>query len=193
VGTLVCTAIVSADGFVNDADGRFDWAAPDAEVHAFVNDLESDVGTVLYGRRLYETMRFWEDVPDLASEPVEMQEYAALWAAAEKVVFSRTLTGVDTGRTRLVRDFDPAVVADLVARADGPVSIGGPTLAASAFAAGLVDEVSLLTVPYLAGSGTRFLPDAFCSVLQLLDSRTFGNGTVYARYAVERSSSAALA
>lgn len=184
MGTLVCTGIVSVDGYVNDASGAFDWAAPDVEVHAFVNDLERPVTTCVYGRRLYETMTYWEDPPDLEDEPDVVRDYAALWQAADKVVVSSTLPEVLTARTTLVRSLDPAFLGDLVRRSEGPVSLGGPTLAASAFAWGLVDEVQLITVPYLAGGGTRFLPDGFHSRLRLLDQRSFANGTVFTRYSL---------
>ncbi|GAA2481672.1 dihydrofolate reductase family protein [Terrabacter carboxydivorans] len=188
---LVYTTIASLDGYVADAEGRFDWAAPDAEVHAFVNDLERDVGTYLCGRRLYEVMVYWESAP---TEPTDAddpddhiaQDYARLWQAADKVVHSRTLTEVTSARTRLERDFDPAAVARFVASAERDVSIGGPTLAAEALRAGIVDELRLLTVPVAVGGGTRSLPDGIRLDLDLLDERRFAGGTTYARYAVRR-------
>lgn len=187
MGTLICTGIVSADGYVNDEAGRFDWAEPDPEVHAFVNELESDVTTYVWGRRLYEVMRFWQDPPGLADAPDYVRDYADLWEKAEKVVVSSTLAEVETRRTRLMRGLDPALLEELVAGSGAHVSIGGPTLAAAAFGFGLVDEVRLITVPFVTGGGTRFLPDGFRAPLRLLDERRFGGGTVYTRYAVERS------
>lgn len=179
---LIYSVLASLDGFVEDTSGRFDWAAPDAEVHAFVNELERPVGTHLYGRRMYETMRFWEDVPELGSQPAHIQEYAAIWQAAEKVVYSRTLQGASTARTRIEPEFDAQAVRRLKAEAAGEVGIGGPELAAQAIAAGLVDEYHLFLVPVLVGGGKRALPDGVRADLELVDERRFGNGTVYLRY-----------
>lgn len=191
MGRLMYTAICSLDGYVDDADGGFDWAAPDVEVHAFVNDLERDVGTYLCGRRLYETMVFWETAPtDGAThgpEEAVTQDYARIWQAADKVVHSGTLSSVGSARTRLERAFDPASVARFVETSDRDVSIGGPTLAAEALRAGIVDELRLLTVPAVVGGGTRVLPDGIRLDLTLLDSRRFAGGTTYARYAVRRA------
>lgn len=193
MGRLVYTTICSLDGYVNDADGGFDWAAPDSEVHAFVNDLERDLGTYLCGRRLYETMVFWETAPtDGPSEGPEgpedavTQDYARIWQAADKVVYSRTLSSTASARTRLERDFDPVAVARLVGSSDRDVSIGGPTLAAEALRAGIVDELRLLRVPAVVGGGTPALPDGIRLDLALLDARRFAGGTTYARYAVRR-------
>ena len=190
MGLLVYTTIASLDGYVNDTSGRFDWAAPDPEVHAFVNDLERDVGTYLCGRRLYETMVFWEtaptDGPTAGPGDAVTQDYARIWQAADKVVYSRTLSSTGSGRTRIERDFDPAAAAVLVRESDRDVSIGGPTLAAEALRAGIVDELRLLTVPAVVGGGTRALPDGIRLDLTLLDARRFAGGTTYARYAVRR-------
>ena len=186
---LIYTTIASLDGYVNDAAGGFQWAAPDREVHSFVNDLERDIGTYLCGRRLHEVMVYWQTVPtedsDDPDDAVE-HDYARIWQAAEKVVYSRTLEAVSGPRTRLERDFDPAAVATLVASADRDVSIGGPTLAAEALRAGIVDELRLLTVPVVVGGGTRILPDGIRLDLELLEHRRFAGGTTYARYAVTR-------
>ena len=179
---LIYSVLASLDGFVEDTSGRFDWAAPDAEVHAFVNELERPVGTHLYWRRMYETMRFWEDVQELGSQPAHIQEYAAIWQAAEKVVYSRTLQGASTARTRIEPEFDAQAVRRLKAEAAGEVGIGGPELAAQAIAAGLVDEYHLFLVPVLVGGGKRALPDGVRADLELVDERRFGNGTVYLRY-----------
>ena len=176
---LIYSAIASLDGYVADRDGNFDWAAPDAEVHAFVNDLERPVGTYLYGRRMYETMAAWETLDDPAPE---MRGFAELWRAADKVVYSRTLDAVSTPRTRLERELDPSAVRALVAGAARDVSIGGPTLAGPALAAGLVDQIQLFLNPISVGGGTPALPHDVRVDLQLLDQRRFGNGVVYLRY-----------
>lgn len=186
---LLYTTIASLDGYVNDAEGGFDWAAPDPEVHAFVNDLERDVGTYLCGRRLYEVMVYWESAPTAPSDDPEdriAHDYARIWQAADKVVHSRTLEDVTSARTRLERDFDSGAVARFVASAERDVSIGGPTLAAEALRAGIVDELRLLTVPVVVGGGTRSLPDGIRLDLELLDERRFACGTTYTRYAVRR-------
>ena len=181
---LVYTAITSLDGYVADADGRFDWAAPDAEVHAFVNDLERGAGTYLYGRRMWETMRFWEqDSPEIDASPIS-RDYADLWRAADKVVFSSTLDGVTGARTRLVARFEPDEVRRWKLAASAPLSIGGPGLAAAALAAGLVDELRWIAVPVVVGGGTRWLPDGIRADLELADDRRFDSGAAYRRYRV---------
>jgi dihydrofolate reductase len=179
---LVYSMLASLDGFVEDSSGRFEWAAPDAEVHAFVNELERPVGTYLYGRRMYETMRYWEDPPDLAAQPPHIRDYAALWQAADKVVYSRTLRSVSSARTRIEPEFDADAVRRLKAEVPGEVSVGGPELAAQAIAAGLVDDYHLFLVPVLVGGGKRALPDGVRADLELVDERGFANGTVYLRY-----------
>jgi dihydrofolate reductase len=183
---LIYTTIASLDGYVNDASGGFEWAAPDAEVHAFVNDLERDVGTYLCGRRLYEVMVYWETAPTDDPGGDIGHDYARIWQAADKVVHSRTLDAVTSARTTLERDFDSESVARFVASADRDVSIGGPTLAAVALRAGIVDELRLLTVPVVVGGGTRTLPDGLRLDLELLDLRRFAAGATYTRYAVRR-------
>jgi dihydrofolate reductase len=179
---LIYSAITSLDGFVEDADGRFDWAAPDDEVHAFVNDLERQVGTYLYGRRMYETMVFWESPPGLAERPPAVQEYAEIWQAADKIVYSKTLSKVASARTRIEPELDPEAVRRLKASAGHDLSIGGAELAARAIEAGLVDELQLFVVPVLVGAGKAALPDGIRRELDLLDERRFGNGTLYLRY-----------
>jgi len=179
---LIYSMLASLDGYVEDLSGNFDWAAPDAEVHAFVNELERSVGTHLYGRRMYETMRFWEHPPELESAPAHIQEYAAIWQAADKVVYSRTLQEVSSARTRIEREIDADAVRRLKAEAAGDVSVGGPGLAGEAIAAGLVDEYHLFFVPVLVGGGKRALPDDVRADLELVDEQRFGNGTVYLRY-----------
>ena len=181
MATLVYSAIASLDGYTVDADGRFDWAAPDEEVHAFVNDLERPIGTHLYGRRMYDVMRFWETAPT-EGEPAVFRDYAEIWRGADKVVYSTTLDSVDTARTRIERSFDPAAVARLKAESVRDLSIGGPGLAAHALAAGLVDECHLLLVPVSVGGGTPALPTGVRLDLELLAQRRFGSGVVHLHY-----------
>jgi dihydrofolate reductase len=175
---VIYSVIASLDGFVNDADGGFAWARPDAEVHAFVNDQEREIGTYLYGRRLYETMVAWETM-DPGDDP-ELRDYAQLWRAADKVVYSRTLERVSSERTRLEREFDP--VAAWATK--GSVSVGGPGLAATALRAGLVHELRLIVAPAIVGAGTPWLPPDLRLDLHLLDERRFASGFVALRYAV---------
>jgi dihydrofolate reductase len=179
---LIYSAIASLDGYVADEDGAFDWAAPDAEVHAFVNDLERPVGTCLYGRRMYEVMVAWETMPTGADQAPEMRDFAELWRAAEKVVYSRTLETVASARTRIEHDFDPDAVRRMKASAERDISVGGPGLAAHAFRTGLVDECHLLLVPVIVGGGTRALPDGVRVRLALLDERRFAGGVVHLHY-----------
>ena len=182
MGKLIYTAITSLDGCIEDEDGRFDWAAPDEEVHAFVNDLERGVGTNLYGRRMYETMVGWETDPSLAEQSPVMRDFATIWQAADKVVYSTTLETVSTARTRIERDFQPDAVRAMKALAEQDLSVGGANLAAHAFGAGLVDECHLFLVPVVVGGGKRSLPEGTRMNLELIDERRFGNGTVHLRY-----------
>ena len=180
---LIYNAISSLDGYIEDADGRFDWAAPDDEVQAFVNDLARPVGTHLLGRRMYETMVVWEELPDLAAQPPAMQDFAEIWQAAEKIVYSKTLQTPSSDSTRIERELDPEAVRRLKARADRDLMIGGSELAPQAIEAGLVDEYQLFLVPVIVGGGKRSLPDGNVRVtLELLDERRFRDGTVYLRY-----------
>ncbi|HEX8004619.1 MAG TPA: dihydrofolate reductase family protein [Mycobacteriales bacterium] len=172
------SALTSLDGYVEDTTGSFDWAMPSDEVHAFVNDLMRPVGTYLYGRRLYETMTAWENDPALVSGPPVYADFARVWQAADKVVYSTTLDEPVTRRTRIERRFDPAAVAAL----PGDAFVGGAMLAAQAFRAGLVAECHLLVVPYVAGGGKPALPGPLG--LDLREQRRFADGTVYLRYAV---------
>jgi dihydrofolate reductase len=182
---LIYSAIASLDGYVADADGDFSWSAPDAEVHACVNDLERPVGTHLYGRRMYEVLVAWEtmDIGGAGAAGV-MRDYAEIWRAADKVVYSRTLAAPASARTRIEREFDPELVRAMKALAARDISIGGPQLAAQAFAAGLVDECHLFLAPVVVGAGTRSLPDRARLDLELLDERRFANGTVHLHYRV---------
>jgi dihydrofolate reductase len=177
--------ICSLDGYTADADGRFDWAEPDPEMHAFVNELERPVGTYLFGRRMYETLAVWQTIGGPEHPAVE-NEYADIWRAADKVVYSTTLAEVATPRTRLERSFDPAAVARLRDESARDLSIGGPGLAAHALRAGLVDDVHHVVHPVVVGGGTRTLPDGVRLDLELVDERRFGNGAVHLHHRVRR-------
>ena len=179
---LIYGAITSLDGYISDAEGSFDWAAPDEELHAFVNDLERPIGTYLYGRRMYEVMRYWETAHDEAGQPPVIYDYAAIWQAADKVVYSRTLRTPSTARTRIERVFDPDSVREIKAQSPQDISVGGANLAGQAIAAGLVDECHLFVAPVLVGGGTRSLPDDVRVNLELLEERRFGNGVVHLHY-----------
>jgi dihydrofolate reductase len=181
VAKLIYIAIQSLDGYIEDEAGEFDWGEPDREVHEFVNDLVRPVGTLLYGRRLYEVMVYWEAV-ELADEPPVIRDFAELWRAAEKIVYSQTLQTVSSEKTRIEREFDPAAVRTLKETAKDDLAVGGAKLAATAFAEGLVDELHLIVVPVVVGGGKRSLPDGVRLDLELLDERRFGNGTVYLAY-----------
>jgi len=187
VGRLICTGMTSLDGFIADERGDFSWAAPDAAVHAFVNDLERSIGTYLYGRRMFEVMRYWETADAQADRPEVERDYTSVWQAADKVVFSTTLDEAGTKRTRLERSFDPEAVRRLVEGSTRDVSVSGPGLAAHAFRAGLVDEVQLFVCPVIVGGGTRFLPDGVRLSLELGEERRFDSGVVFLRYRIDGS------
>ena len=178
---LIYSAITSLDGYIADEDGSFEWAEPPEDAHAFVNDLERPVGTYLYGRRMYETMVYWETAHTAADHPVE-QDFAEIWQAAEKVVYSTTLETVSSARTRIERAFEPDAIRGMKASAERDISVGGPDLAAQAFRAGLVDECHLFVAPIVVGGGKPALPKDVRVKLELLDERSFGNGMVYLRY-----------
>ena len=179
---LIYAAITSLDGYVADADGNFDWAAPDEEVFTFVNDLERPIGTYLYGRRMYEVMVYWETVPTTADQSPVERDFAELWQAADKIVYSTTLESVSSARTRIERDFDPEAVRQWKATAVRDIEVGGPDLAAQAIQAGLVDECHLFLTPIVVGGGKPALPNNVRLKLELLDERRFGNGVVYLHY-----------
>lgn len=176
----------SLDGFIADADGRFDWTEPDDELHAFFNDQERELGTHLYGRRLFEMMRYWETALELPDRPAVEQEFARIWQAADKVVYSRTLTSVDTARTSLVAELDVEDVRRRKEASDRDLSIGGADLAGQALRAGLVDEVGLVVHPVVVGGGTRALPADVRLDLALLEERRLSAGVVHLRYRVRR-------
>lgn len=183
---LIYSAMMSLDGYIEDETGGFDWAAPDEELHRFVNEQERGTGTYLYGRRMYDTMAVWEGEPGWAEESPVTAEYARIWGAAEKVVYSRTLAEPRTARTRIEPVFEPEAVRRLVAEAARDVSIGGAELAAEAFRAGLVDEVQLYLAPVLVGGGKPALPQGVKVGLELVEERRFGSGVVWVRYRVQQ-------
>ena len=181
---LVYSAITSLDGYVADPDGKFDWAVPDEEVHAFVNNLERPAGTYLYGRRMDEVMVFWETTHTLVDQPPFIEDYAKIWQAADKIVYSGTLKSVSSARTRIERAFDPEAIRQMKARAERDITVGGPNLAAQAIRAGLVDELRLIVVPVVVSGGNAFLPEGVRLALGLLDERRFANGMVHLRYRI---------
>jgi dihydrofolate reductase len=179
---LIYSAIMSLDGYIEDRDGKFDWAVPDEVVHKFINNLERTASTHLYGRRMYETMMGWETDPSLAAESPILRDFAEIWQAADKIVYSKTLRAVSTTRTRLERDFDPEVVRQLKATARQDILIGGPELASQAFRAGLVDQCHLFLAPVVVGGGKQCFPNHIRLELELLQERRFANGMVYLHY-----------
>ncbi|GAA1238918.1 dihydrofolate reductase family protein [Oryzihumus leptocrescens] len=179
---LVYAAIASLDGYVEDERGEFGWAAPDEEVHAFVNDLERPIGTYLYGRRMYETMAYWETAGAGEDQRAVSRDYTQIWRAADKIVYSRTLQVPSSARTRIERDFDPAAVRALKESSSRDISIGGAELAGAAMAAGLVDECHLFLNPIVVGGGKRALPEGVRVQLELLDEHRFRSGVVHLRY-----------
>jgi len=179
---LIYSAITSLDGYVEDEAGDFDWAAPDEEVHAFVNELQRPIGTYLCGRRLYEVMRYWESAPTSADRQTVMHDFAHIWQAADKIVYSKTLTTVSANRTRIERTLDPAGIRQMKASATRDITVGGPDLAGQALMAGLVDELHLFLVPAVVGGGKPSLPKDVRLELELLDERRFDGGVVHLRY-----------
>lgn len=178
---LTYTGITSLDGYIADREGNFSWSEPDEEVHAFVNDLEREVGTYLFGRRMYEVMAAWESLGG-NGEPGYIQDYARIWQTADNVVYSTTLTTASTARTRIEPVFNPEAIRQLKESSSREIGVGGATLAASVLAAGLVDECRLFLNPVVVGGGKQYLPDGLGLKLELLEERRFGNGVVYLRY-----------
>lgn len=178
---LIYSTICSLDGYVADAQGSFDWAEPSEDVHAFLNDLDRSIGTFLLGRRMYEVLAPWETMGG-SDDPPAIRDFAGIWRAADKIVFSTTLQEVASARTRIERRFDPDAVAQLKTSAERDLSVGGPGLAGNAIEAGLVDEFQLYVVPTVVGGGIRFLPDGLRLDLELVDERRFDGGTLFARY-----------
>ena len=179
---LIYAAITSLDGYVADADGNFDWAEPDEEVFTFVNDLERPIGTYLYGRRMYEVMVYWETLPITADQSPVERDFAELWQAADKIVYSSTLESVSSARTRIERDFDPEAVRQWKATAVRDITVSGPDLASQVIKAGLVDECHLFLTPIVVGGGKQALPDNVRLKLELLDEHRFGNGVMHLHY-----------
>jgi dihydrofolate reductase len=182
MATLIYSGIASLDGYVADEAGNFDWSVPDEQVHTFINDLMRPVGTYLYGRRMYEVMTGWETEPTLAERSPAMRDFAEIWQAADKIVYSTTLETPSTARTRIERDFDPEAVRQITSTSDRDITVAGPNLAAQAIRAGLVDEYHLMLSPVVVGGGTPFFPDGVRVTLDLLDEHRFGNGAVHLRY-----------
>ena len=182
---LIYSSIASLDGFIADASGSFEWAAPDEEVHTFVNNLEAPIGTYLYGRRLYEVMQFWQTAPT-SGEPPCFVDYASIWKAADKIVYSSTLDAVSTDKTTLEATFDPVAVREMKASHSRDISVGGANLAAQALAARLVDELQLFVTPVIVGGGTAWLPDDIRLDLDLIDERRFDAGVVFLHYRVNQ-------
>jgi dihydrofolate reductase len=178
---LIYSAITSLDGYIEGDDGRFDWAEPDEEVHAFVNDLYRTFGTYLLGRRMYEVLVYWETI-DLTDQPPFIQDFAEIWQAADKIVYSKTLETVSSAGTRIERNFEPEAIQRQKAAVGRDLTVGGPELAAHAIRAGLVDELHLFVAPILVGGGKSALPDNVRLELELLDERRFGGGMVHLRY-----------
>ena len=181
---LIYAAISSLDGYVADSDGNFDWSAPDEDVHRFVNDLERSNGTYLYGRRMYEVMRYWETAPTGMGNLSAEEDYARIWQAADKIVYSTSLQQISSARTSLEREFDPQTVRDMKATAARDITVSGPTLAAQALKSGLIDECHMFLSPVVVGGGTSALPDNVRLRLELLDEHRFGNGVVHLHYRV---------
>jgi len=179
---LIYSAISSLDGYIEDTDGNFDWAMPNEEVHRFINNLERTAGTYLYGRRMYETMMVWETDPNLAADSPLTQDFAEIWQAADKIVYSKTLETVSTRKTKLERNFVPEAIQQLKEATQHDILIGGPELAAHAFRSGLVDECHLFLTPILVGGGKQSLPEDVRLELELLEERRFGNGMVFLCY-----------
>jgi dihydrofolate reductase len=182
MGKLIYSMITSLDGYVADKDGNFDWAAPDEEVHTFVNDLERPIGTYLYERRMYEVMSYWETAHALTDQPSFMQDFTRIWRAADKIVYSKTLETASSARTRIERDFYPDTVRRMKSQAERDISVGGPDLAAQALKTGLVDECHLFVTPIVVGGGKRSLPNDVRLELELLDERRFEGGVVHLHY-----------
>jgi dihydrofolate reductase len=180
---LIYSTQTSLDGYINDEQEEFGWARPSEEVHTFFNELERPVGTYLYGRRMYETMRYWQDPPDLDAQAQYIRDYAGIWQGSDKVVYSRTLGSASTPRTRIESEFDPETVREMKESADADLGVGGSGLAAEALRAGLVDELHQVVYPVIVGGGTHWLPDRLRLDLELLAERRFASGAVHLHYA----------
>jgi dihydrofolate reductase len=179
---LIFSAITSLDGYIEDERGNFDWAEPDDEVLQFINDVERPVGTYLYGSRMYETMVYWETAHVLADLSPSAQEFAEIWRAAHKIVYSTSLATTSSAQTRIERSFDPAVIQEMKSTLERDITVGGPNLAALAFRAGLVDECQLFLVPVVLGGGKPSLPSDVRLKFELVSERSFSCGVVFLHY-----------
>jgi len=184
---LIYVTPASLNGYIADETGDFDWAAPDEEVHAFINDIVRPMGTYLYGRKMYQTMAVWETPDVIRGRTPVILDFARIWQAADKIVYSKSLDTVSTRKTRLEREFDPQVVRGLMSQLHHDVAVGGPTLAAHAIRAGLVDEYHMFVAPVIIGGGKPILPGNVRATLELMDERRFENGMVYLRYRAIRT------
>jgi dihydrofolate reductase len=182
VAKLFFTAITSLDGFIEDEVGNFDWAMPDDEVLRFINDLEAQIGTYLYGRRIYETMVYWETAESLDDPDPISREFGEIWRAAEKIVYSTSLATASSARTQIERVFDPMKIQEMKSNRDHDLEVAGPNLAAHAFRAGLVDECQLFLVPIVLGGGKPALPRDSSLKFDLVTERTFESGVVFLHY-----------
>jgi dihydrofolate reductase len=181
---LIYSMLMSLDGYTEDENGRFGWAAPDEEVHSYINALASSLGTYLYGRKMYETMVYWESAHTVPDQPQFVLDWARQWQAAEKIVYSSTLDEPRSARTRIESEFDPDMVRRLKAEAGHDIDVAGPELAAQAISASLVDEIQMIVCPVVVGGGKRFFPERVRLDLELLGERRFGNGVIFLRYGV---------
>ena len=182
MANLIYVANTSVDGYTEDKDGNFNWTDPSEEYFRFITNLVQAPRTYLYGRRMYESMMVWETDPNLAAKSLLMREFAEIWQAANKIVYSKTLETISTRKTQHEQTFDPEAIRQLKAAGEHDLLIGGSELAAHAFRAGLIDECHLFLVPILLGGSKSALPDNVRLELELLAERRFGNGTVYLRY-----------
>ena len=189
MGILIYSALASLDGYIENRRGDFEWAAPDEEVFRFLNDLERTVGTYLYGRRMYETMVYWETAETIPDQSPAEVDFTTIWQAAEKVVYSRSLEEVASARTRIETDFDPETIRKMKTTAEQDITVGGADLAGQALTAGVVDQLQLFVIPVVVGGGKRWLPDEARLDLELLETRRFGRGVVFLRYGVNSSGS----
>lgn len=179
---LIYTSNLSLDGYTEDMDGNFDFTDPNDDVFIFISNLIRATGTHLYGRRMYETMMVWETDPNLAAESPLRRNFAEIWQAADKIVYSRTLEAVSTRKTQIEGNFDPTAIRQLKETAEQDIHIGGPELAAHAFRSGLIDECHLFIAPVILGGGKPCLPANVRLELELLEERRFANGVVFLRY-----------
>jgi dihydrofolate reductase len=186
VGRLIYSAITSLDGYVADAQGKFEWGAPDEEVHRFVNHRVRPAGTYLYGRRMYEVLAYWETVDPRGDQPAFMREFAEIWQAPDKIVYSGTLEHVSTARTRIERSFEPKTIEAFKAASERDLTVGGPELARQALAARLVDELQLIVAPVVVGGAIRWLAEDLRLELELVDEGRFSNGMTHLRYRIQR-------